>query len=335
MIPLRLSRLLTRRLRGNILTCAAFVALVTGSPIARAQDKLIPVTIGSNRIAIQTNVWLAKQKGIFEKNGLDVKIVEFRSGGDAINAAQGGDVEIFMSIVGTAMVAIERGFDFRAIFQNEVGGTKGPDSGSIQVLANSDIKSISDLGGKKVAVPAIAAQNTIAAREVMKNAGVDLKTVQFVELPFPTHAAALRAKQVDAVITVDPFTTELIRSNVGRVLSWNYVESIPEQPLGVWFAKRSYVDQNPQVIERFNKSVKEATDIMNADIDEARKQVAAYTGLPSEVVMSMPLNGWNYTVRPAKWQQIIDMMYDHDILKKKHKPEEYFSKYISSYIAKE
>ena len=65
------------------------------------------------------------------------------------------------------------------------------------------------------------------------------------------------------MVPVDPFTTQL-RTTGGRVVSWNYVESIPEQPLGVWFTKGSIVKSNPKLIDAFIKSMKEAIDYLHA-----------------------------------------------------------------------
>ncbi len=62
---------------------------------------------------------MAKQAGIFESNGLDVELIEFRSGNEAIAAQRGGHVDIVLSIPGTAMTANERGFDLVLISQNE------------------------------------------------------------------------------------------------------------------------------------------------------------------------------------------------------------------------
>jgi len=67
----------------------------------------------------------------------------------------------------------------------------------------------------------------------------------------------------------DPFTTQL-RLNGGRVISWNYVEAIPEQPLGVWFAKGSFLKSNPQAIDGFIKAMKESIDYLHADDSRAR-----------------------------------------------------------------
>jgi NitT/TauT family transport system substrate-binding protein len=310
----------------SLLAATVVVALFTESAAAE------PMRVGVIKMAALTDPWLAERQGFFKKNGIDAKLVEFRAGAEAAAALQGGSVDIVLMIPGTAMTAIERGFDMVAVFQNEIAKPKGPDSGSIQVRNDSDIKTLKDLAGKRVAVSQLHSQNTVGAQMLIKEAGVDLSTVQLIELPFPTQYDALRNKAVDAVVTVDPYTTQLRSAGLGRVISWNYVESIPNQPLGVWFVKRNYLAKNTDLVSRFNKSIQESIDYLNADPDRARAEVVAYTGLDPKLVQSMPLITWDYRVQPDRWQKVIDLMTKTGELRKSHTPEEYFGEPIKPYI---
>jgi len=301
---------------------------------AQQEPKLAPLKVGVLKMAALTNPWTAKERGMFKKYGLDVTLVEFRTGNEAIAAHRGGSVDIILSIPGTAMTAVERGFDLVAISQNEVAKAKGPDSGSVQVLKDSPYQSLKDLEGKKVAVSGLHSQKTVAMQTLFKRAGVDLKKLQLVEIPFPSQVDALKSKQVDAINTVDPYTTQLIASGLGRVVAWDYVESIPEQPLGAWFAKSTFVKSNPAVVDNFNKAIKESIEYMMADPVRARAEVVAYTGLPADLVKDMPLIGWDYRVRADKWQAVIDMMVASGELKSKHTADEYFAEQIKPYVAK-
>lgn len=306
-----------------------------GPQTALAQEKkLIPITIGTVKIASLTTVWVAKERGMFEKNGLDAKLVEFRNTNDSINAAQSGALDLFNGLPGSAFVAIERGFDLIPVFQNEVVKTAPPDSGSVQVLATSNIRSLKDLVGKRMAVSDIRAQNTVTVYQVLKNAGIDRKSMQFIELPFPTMGNALKAGQVDAIAVVDPFTTQLLTSGLTRVISWNYVESIPAQPVGVMWGRGSYVRANPNAVEAFNRAMIEAMQYLTSDVTRARQEVVSYTGLDAGLVNSMPLIGWDYQVHPEKWQAVADMMFENGSLDRRHKVDEYLSKEIAPYVVK-
>jgi NitT/TauT family transport system substrate-binding protein len=318
----------------RFVAAAAGLSFGVATLASAQQEPLAPLKIGVLKMAALTNPWTAKERGIFRKHGLDVTLVEFRTGNEAIAAHRGGSVDIILSIPGTAMTAVERGFDLLAISQNEVAKEKGPDSGSVQVLKDSPYRTLADLAGKKIAVSSLHSQKTVAMQMLFRRAGVDLGTLQLVEIPFPSQFDVLKSKQVDAVNTVDPYTTQLIASGMGRVVAWDYADSIPEQPLGAWFAKSTFVKSNPGVVDRFNAAIKESIDYMMADPQRARAEVVEYTGLPPSLVKDMPIIGWDYKVRADKWQAVIDMMVESGELRSNHKADEYFAEQIRPYVVK-
>jgi NitT/TauT family transport system substrate-binding protein len=313
---------------------AAAAALAAIAPAcASAQDKpLTPLRIATLKIASQTDVWVAQQRGIYAKNGIDAKISFFNTGAQSIPAMQGGAVDVLLSIPGIGMVAMERGIDLAAIFQDEIAHAAPPDSASVQVMEGSPIKSLADLRGKKIGVGGLSTQNTIAVKMLLDKTGVDLSTVSMSEVPFTAMVNAIKAGHVDAVVPIDPFTTQL-RLSGGRVIAWNYVESVPEQPLGVWFTKASFARSNPQVIDAFIRSMKEAVDYLRADESRARDEIAAYTQIDRKVLDSMPLIGWSYQVKLERWQAVVDMMVRYGGLKPR-KADEYMTPQLEPFIVK-
>ena len=313
---------------------AAVAALAAIAPAcALAQDKpLTPLRTATLKIAAQTDVWVAQQRGIYAKNGIDAKISFFNTGAQSIPAMQGGAVDVLLSIPGIGMVAMERGIDLAAIFQDEIAHAAPPDSASVQVMESSPIKSLADLRGKKIGVGGLSTQNTIAVKMLLDKAGVDLSSVSMSEVPFTAMVNAIKAGHVDAVVPIDPFTTQL-RLSGGRVIAWNYVESVPEQPLGVWFTKASFARSNPQVIDAFIRSMKEAVDYLRADESRARDEIAAYTQIDRKVLDSMPLIGWSYQVKLDRWQAVVDMMVRYGGLKPR-KADEYMTPQLEPFIVR-
>lgn len=311
---------------------AATLVAFASAPV-HAQDKpLMPLRIGTLKIAAQTDVFVAQKHGIYTKNGIDPKISFFNTGAESIPALQGGSIDVLLSIPGIGMTAMERGLDLVPIFQDEIAQAKPPSSSSVQVLDSSPIKTLADLRGKKIGVGSLSTQNTIGVKMLLDQAGVDPANVSFSEIPFPAMANALKAGHVDAVVPVDPFTTNL-RLNGGRVLVYNYSASIPEQPLGVWFTKGSIVKANPKAIEAFNASMKEAIDFLNADETRARDEIADYIKIDRTMLNSMPLIGWDYRVKPDRWQAVIDMMVKYAGLKPR-KAEDFMTPQLQPYIVK-
>jgi NitT/TauT family transport system substrate-binding protein len=123
---------------------------------------------------------------------------------------------------------------------------------------------------------------------LLDQAGVDLNSVSFSEVPFPAMGNALKAGHVDAVNPIDPFTTQL-RLSGGRVLSYNYVAAIPEMPVGVYWSKNAYIKANPQMIDAFISSMKEPVEYLRADEKRARDEIVDYVKMDRAI---LDLIGW-------------------------------------------
>jgi NitT/TauT family transport system substrate-binding protein len=319
--------------RRVILAAAGAAALVSGSGQAFAQQGR-KLRIGSLKISALTNVDVAEKTGIFKNNGLDVEVTQFRSGNEAIAAQRGGHVDIVLSIPGTAMNANERGFDLVLVAQNETAQAQGPDSGGLLVLNDSGLNDVSQLAGKKIATSNLHSQYHVAIATVLKKHGVDPSKVTFLELPFGSHPDALKSKQIDVSACLDPWTTQMRTGGYAKVLAWNYVESIPEQPIGSWFGRADFVKNNTDTVARFAKSIRDSIEYMNADVERGKKAVADYTGLNVALLKDMPLNKFSYKIDPAKWQAVADMMHASGELEKRHKVDEYLSDIVKPYIVK-
>lgn len=293
---------------------------------------LTHINVGVLKIAGLADAYAAKMAHMFEHNGLDASLVVFNSGAQAAAAQQSGAIDFALTLPGTAMVADEHGFSFLAVFQNELVKDQPPDSGSVQSLVSSQIKSLRDLAGKRVATAQMDSQATIAAQYAMRKAGMDPATVKLVEIPFQNQADALKNHLVDAIITTEPYTTQLVTSGQGRVLSWNYVEAMPGAPLGVWWAKKAYIDTHGDVVARFDRAIKESIDYMNADTARARRITTEFTGLDIKLVNKMPPLRFNYVVKPDNWQHVIDLMSQAKVLEKPPQARAYFSEQLKPYI---
>jgi NitT/TauT family transport system substrate-binding protein len=312
---------------------AALVLAAAG--VAGAQEqKLTPLKVGFLKIAGYANIYAGQRENLFRDNGLEVTSVFFRSSAETVAAAQAGSIDIFSAFPSAVMSANERGFDFATISQNEITYDKGPDTGAILVLKDSGIKSVKDLVGKRLAASARSSQATVAVDEVLRQHGIDPKQVSYLEAAYPNHFDMLRTRQVDAVASTEPFTTQIIQSGIADVISWHYAEAFPGGPLSAWFAKRTYIQQSREIIERFNKALKASIDYMMADPQRGRKLIVEFTGLDPAIVEKMVYSRYNYDVIPEKWQQVIQIMTNSKILEKPHTPGEFFSDPIKTFIRK-
>lgn len=300
---------------GRAILAGAFAALLAAP--AGAQDaKPLPLKVGVLKQGSLTNIWVAKQAGIFARNGLDVELIEFRNGNEAIGAQRGGGVDVVQTIPGTAMVANERGFDLVLVAAGETSQAEAPDLGSIVVRKDSPIVKLADLRGKTIAISGTHTQKTVAIQKILKRVGVQPADFQFIEMPYAAQVDALRGKQVEVVASLDPWTTIFRNSDFARILAYDYLESIPEQPIGGLYARRDVAMRNAEAMNRFSRSICDVADYMLADKDRARANIAAYTGLDPALVRDVPVNKWTCKISRKNWRLVADMMYEGGELQK-------------------
>lgn len=311
-------------MNGKHLFAAMAVVALTAGPAGATE--LMPVKLGLYKLGAMTNVWVASKTGIFKKHGLDLTIEEIPLASQAIGVLQSKSVDIVLQIPGTGMAAKEQGFDIVLVGQNETAGTTPPVSNAIMVQANSSITSVKDLAGKRIGTASPRGQSYAALKEVLQRAGLSAGDVQLLEAPFTSHTDLLRSRQVDAVIALDPYTTQISKAGYGRPLSWYMVETIPDQPVGGWWALRAWAQQHPKEVAAFQDAIRESHAFLNADPVQAKKFVSEYSGLDPELVQAMPLISWKSTIEPKIWQAVIDMMQRQGELMSKHDVAEYLAK---------
>ena len=111
-----------------------------------------------------------------------------------------------------AMKLRERGVPIKIVYLGHRDGT------ALMVHKDSDIRSISDLRGKKVAVPNRFSNQRLLIFRALNNAGMSIDDIKMVELPPPDMPAALYSKSVDAVTSGEPFMGQCELDGYGRVL---------------------------------------------------------------------------------------------------------------------
>lgn len=300
----------------------------------RSTAEKTKIKISYNKNGGQTPLFVAEQYGFYEKYGLEVERIEFNNNSDMVGAMNAGQVDIIASIPSFIWNAREAGYDLVTIMQNETSQLTAPDSGALIVGSDSNIKEYKDLEGKKVAVLAVSVQNWLNAGYVLKANGVDLSKIQLVEAPFPTHFDLLQTKQVDAVTTVDPFTTHIVTSGIGEVLMYYNIESAPGQPLGAWWVTRDWLADNQETAAKFQAAIKDSIDFLNEDEHRARQIVGEFIGLDEKILENMRLLNWNYDVDRDVWEKVSEINVEMGALQEKPDPDSYFTDIIRPFTSR-
>ena len=229
--------------------------------------------------------WIAKEKGFFEKRGLDVKLTVAQNL-SILPGTLGKQFEFAPSTAPDLLKAVASGLDVVAV-ASAVFETKSNQTTQLMVGKDSGIASAKDLSGKLIATPTIGGVIHIAVLHWLKKNGVDISTVRAVEVPFPNMADQLKAGRVDAVEVVEPFVGAL-KAGGAVSLTAPLLSAGDEVLFPFWIASGDWARANKPVLAAWKASLDEAMAFIKANPDEARKVVAQYTKLPEAIVNATP-----------------------------------------------
>lgn len=275
----------------SVLRCGLAAAAISLAPqLALAQAAPANVRVAVMGIANFTPLAVARDKGFFKDQNLNVTWTTVNQGAIAVEAVFGGSAEIGGGSIFEPMVARGNGLDIIYLTASTRIRPNPPDNSGIAVRTNDPIKSAKDLVGKRVSAGLINGPNYVHMREWLQRNGVDPGAIQYFEMPFPQMADALFQNRLDAVWNVEPFLTFMVRSGNARVIAYPYQENVPHMDITAYTAKESWAKANPDVARRFKIAIDRATSHLAAASKEERDDwVAKYTGAKPEIVTALNL----------------------------------------------
>jgi NitT/TauT family transport system substrate-binding protein len=170
-------------------------------------------------------MWLAKDLGFYDKEGLDVDLTELSGSPIVLAALQAGEIDV--GNIGTedvVRVAATGGLDVRAIHS--------PDDRQYFLIAGRDtLGSLSDLSGKSFGIARLGSLDYTMSLLVFNVHGIPNNAVTFVGLGDPTvRAQALGAGRVDAT-TISVATWASIKRQPGVKVILNAEEYFNAAPI--------------------------------------------------------------------------------------------------------
>ena len=257
----------------TVLGGLALAALVAGS--ASAQETKVALAIsGWTGFAPLT---LAKEAGIFKKNGLDVTIKKIPQASRHL-AIQSGDVQCAATTVETWVVWNANGVPTKQIFQ--LDKSYGADG----MVVRANIASIKDLKGKTVAASAPGTAPYFTLAWFLKKNGLSVKDVTVVNLEPGPAAQAFIAGQNDAAMTYEPYLSSVRAApQAGKIIATTLDYPMIMDTVG---CTPKFLDDNPkaakaladsyfEALEMIGKEQAKAYEIMGADVKQTGEQFGA------------------------------------------------------------
>jgi NitT/TauT family transport system substrate-binding protein len=236
------------------------------------------------------------------------------SGGATIlPAVASGSLDIGFSNVLSVILARANGFDLIIIahVENEDAASR---THRLIVRSDSPIRSARDLEGKVAAVNTFNNIEHLMTQKWLENNGVDPTRVRFTELPFPEMPPALLQKQVDVLVTSEPYGTIALAQG-GRTLAEQYLETVPETAIASFVATERWVRANPDLVQRFVRAYRRGAEEALRNPDAQRAAIAKYTRLAPDLVQQIRLVTLRTYIQPDRLQWWADEALRRGLLK--------------------
>jgi len=220
------------------IVCALFVwaALVTCAE-ARKVTVAVPVLD-----VTQSALFVARDRGFFQKEGLEVDLILMR-GGVANQALIAGNVE-FTTVPTAGLQAALQGAPLKVVLSTF-------HKPMFWLYSRPQIRSLKELHNKKIAVSSLGAAGDSALRELIKKNGMDEnRDVAILAVgTTATRLAALSAGVVDAAMMTFPHNITAAESGFRELVS--FIASDIIQLQGAIVTRDALLHTEPAVVEKF------------------------------------------------------------------------------------
>jgi ABC-type nitrate/sulfonate/bicarbonate transport system substrate-binding protein len=263
-----------RQLMKSILVAAATLALAALDAGAQTLTKM---TIATGVDPAFSQFYVAKEAGLFEKNGLDVTINTGPSGSamvpflinNQVNAAYGSDLAgVINHNVDNNIVAVADG-TYLVKWLSVVG---------------RNVQSLDELKGKRIGIAKGTGSEIFWARVLAKR-NLQAADYKIVDIEAPEMLAATERGDIDGFAVWEPWPTRTLAAVKGTKILQD-AEGIYNN-INFVYMNRGWIEQNRATAEKFMLSLVQANDLIGQDRPAAARMVAKFLKMPVELAVEL------------------------------------------------
>jgi NitT/TauT family transport system substrate-binding protein len=241
---------------------------------AAAQEKFRTASVGFPT-AIHALLWVAYERKIFQKYGLDGEYLALESGSSAMEALLAQELQMVFATGALAVTANLQGADTTVV-------AGGINFFPYKLLVHPDIKTPEALRGKTIAISRFGSASDYATQVALQKLGVNPKDVTIAQIGGNlARLVALGAGTIHATLLSEPMTTIGIRQYKLNSLI-DLAESGVPFPQNCFIVKRSYLEANRVKIVNTMKAVFEGYFTLKNDKSLALQLIKKYIRVGDE-----------------------------------------------------
>jgi NitT/TauT family transport system substrate-binding protein len=273
--------------RIGVAVVAILLVAALALPAGTTAAEKVTVAIGGVALMVYLPTMLAKAKGFFAEEGLDVEVLDIKGGGaQAASALIGGSVDFSANAIDHAIKAKVQGKNLIAVHSH----VRLPMMALVVASKyRGTIKSVADLKGRPLGVTSPGSQTHMILGYLLVKHGVKPEDVKIVGAGGNTMPLAIEKDTVHAGMLIDPFFTVFAKQNKGFVLvdlftTKGTTEVMGGEVQGTTFLTRpDVVEKRPAVVQKTVNALVKANKVIVASsgAEMAKLLPAELAGDPS------------------------------------------------------
>ena len=266
-------------------------------------------------------VYVAKELGYFDEEGINVELAGFESGLQSLRGGVAGALDILGASSEPVIAAISRGAKIRSIFSYAHRLT-------VVMVAQESIRRPTDLRGKNLGIQEVGAFREVMTQAVLRSAGLTPQDVHYIPVSSAGYIAALISNKIDtAILHIDQaYMARTKKASLHPLVPlW---EVMPSYWYGTFCATEELLRKESDLFARGVAAIIKAHRFMYRNKERTLDLASKHTGYPKEVLSPAydalaaakvwPVNDG----MPAEMVQVtINKMVEIGLLKENEKPK--------------
>jgi NitT/TauT family transport system substrate-binding protein len=305
-----LGRLMTAGLIAALLLLGSAAADQRLAPTASAQGPVV-IRISFQPLPIDAPLLVAKDKGYFEKAGVNVEMVELWQASEILASYAAGGLDASAGGFGPAqMNAVDKGFNFTLVapLHSERPPLTTPLVVRKELWDNGTIRSVADLKGHSVGLNSKGSATEYWLYAALATGGLTPNDIDEVAMPFPDAGVAMANGALDASLLGEPYATQFEQQGAIVRLAQDFVNDF--QVTAIYF-DTNFANSNRPAVEAFLAAYLQGARDLQGDGYHAPENLAIlekYTHVPAATiaVSALPYHDPDGNVHVDDFQKLND-----------------------------
>lgn len=293
--------------------------MVAALPVSHARAAESPPLVRVSIVPIFAVAahFAAEKQGYFGQEGISVSTRPVQGGAVGIPGLVSGSFDVLYANSISCLTALERGIDLRFIAEGAPVPKQPPDPGALLIRKGEKLHTGKDFEGKILGVNAKYDIQWLVMQGWVKKTGGDVSKITYREVPLPSMLDAIRGKQVDGALVLDPFMTAGLSDPAFERAGWPLSTAMPGLPTSFWVISGSVAEAKPQLIRAYRKAFLRGGQWINANLhnDAYDRLVASYTRTDPELIAKMVASQQPLDIDVEAARKLAVLMKENGLLK--------------------